>query len=83
VKPCRSPALGGSPLCDLPEGHAGPHAVTQDGHTYRWGTGIRRRRIIQVTLSEEARKRLDFLASLYGEPRSQTVERLVMRARTP
>ncbi len=35
--PCLAPAMGGSPLCDLDAGHRGQHAITEDGHTFRWG----------------------------------------------
>jgi hypothetical protein len=35
--PCLAPAMGGAPLCDLAAGHAGQHAITEDGHVFRWG----------------------------------------------
>jgi hypothetical protein len=68
---CEAPAMGGSPLCDLPKGHDGIHAYSEvDGsgkkHTYSWGKGAekedteaRLKRAIQV---------LHYVAEVYRSP---------------
>ena len=43
----------------------------------------RRRLIVQITLSDDARKRLDEMATRCGETRSGMVERLVRDAEMP
>jgi len=43
----------------------------------------RKRPVVQLTLSEDARKRLDELATRCGETRSGMVERLIRDAEMP
>ncbi len=46
-------------------------------------TTKRKRPVVQLTLSPEARKRLDKMAASCGETRSGMVERLVREAKMP
>lgn len=47
------------------------------------GAVTRKRPVVQLTLSDDARKRLDEMATRCGETRSGMVERLVREAEMP
>lgn len=93
---CRAPSAllagaGSAPLlCDLPAPHPDEqHACTvdEDGepHTYRWGPRpvARRRGAVNLTLSPEARARLDEMASRTGLPVSRLVDEWARTAPMP
>lgn len=94
--PCRVPSLplageGSAPLlCELPAPHPDEqHACTfvEDGepHVYRWGPRVvaRKRPALNLSLSPEARARLDEMASRTGLPVSRLIDEWARTAPMP
>lgn len=94
--PCRAPSLppagdGSAPLlCELSAPHPDEqHACTlvEDGepHTYRWGPRpkVRKRHALNVTLSPEARARLDEMAVRTGLPVARIIDEWARTAPMP
>ena len=75
---------------DAPGGHRCAQGQSLFVHQGRQGQSTsegnevtRRRPVVQLTLSDDARKRLDEMATRCGETRSGMVERLVREAEMP
>ncbi len=84
---CAARAWGGAPLCDRARRHAGQHAATIDGRTFRWGgSGPTQREEertagqVLLRLTPTIRDALRELAEREGCTRSQLVSRLVLAA---
>jgi hypothetical protein len=75
------PGTGQPMLCERERGHATRHGAQEDGHWFEWGRAsvVRKRHVLQLTLSPEALEMLRQLAKSAACSRSALVEQWIRK----